>query len=70
MNLGPLVASEILLPLSYWSSGIGAEDTITVSIDIVPILRISLLVFIVSTEILYAITSELLIYNMVLYSVM
>ena len=26
LNLGPLNPGQILLPMSYWSSGIGAED--------------------------------------------
>ena len=34
-NLGPLNSSQMLLPMSYWSSGIGAEDRWHLSIDTV-----------------------------------
>ena len=32
-NLGPLNSGQMLLPMSYWSSGIGAEDRWHLSID-------------------------------------
>ena len=35
LNLGPLNSSQMLLPMSYWSSGIGAEDRWHLSIDTV-----------------------------------
>ena len=34
-NLGLLNSSQMLLPMSYWSSGIGAEDRWDLSIDTV-----------------------------------
>ena len=34
-NLGPLNSGQMLLPMSYWSSGIGAEDRWHLSIDTV-----------------------------------
>ena len=34
-NLGPLNSSQMLLSMSYWSSGIGAEDRWHLSIDTV-----------------------------------
>ena len=33
LNLGPLHSGQMLLPISYWSSGIGAEDRWHSSID-------------------------------------
>ena len=39
LNLGPLIASQMLLPLSYWSSGIGADDNMYyINIDFVHVL--------------------------------
>ena len=62
-NLGPLNTGQMLLPMSYWSSGIGAEDRWHLSIDTVRFsgwisLRLGELCRI-STKVLYAATSEL-----------
>ena len=62
-NLGPLNSGQMLLPMSYWSSGIGAEDRWHLSIDTVRFsgwisLRLGELCMI-STEVLCAATSEL-----------
>ena len=35
LNLGPLNSDQMLLPMSYWSFGIGAEDRWHLSIDTV-----------------------------------
>ena len=61
--MGHLNSSQILLPMSYWSSGIGAEDRWHLSIDTVRFsgwisLRLGELCMI-STEVLCAATSEL-----------
>ena len=63
LNPGPLNSSQMLLPMSYWSSGIGAEDRWHLSIDTVQFsgwisLRLGELCMI-STEVLCAATSEL-----------
>ena len=62
-NLGPLNSSQMLLPMSYWSSGIGAEDRWHLSIDTVRFsgwisLKLGEL-YMISTEVLCAATSEL-----------
>ena len=63
LNLGPLNSSQMLLPMSYWSSGIGAEDRWYLSIDTVRFsgwisLRLGKLCMI-STKLLCAVISEL-----------
>ena len=63
LNLGPLNSGQMLLPMSYWSSGIGAEDRWHLSIDTVQFsgwisLRLGELCRI-STEVVCAATSEL-----------
>ena len=60
-NLGPLNSGQILLPISYWRSGIGAKDRWHLSIDTV---RFSGWIFLglicsISIEILCATTNEL-----------
>ena len=62
-NLGPLNSGQILLPMSYWSSGIGAEDRWYLSIDTAQVSgwispRLGKLCMI-SAEVLCAATSEL-----------
>ena len=63
LNLGPLKSGQMLLPMSYWSSGIGAEDRWHLSIDTVRFsgwisLRLGELCRI-TTEVLCAGTSKL-----------
>ena len=63
LNLGPLNSGQMLLLMSYWSSGIGAEDRGHLSIDTVQFsgwisLRLGELCRI-STEVFCAATSKL-----------
>ena len=35
LNLGPLNSGQMLLPMSYWSSGIGAEAIVSAWISLI-----------------------------------
>ena len=66
-NRGLLITSQTLLPLSHWDSGVGVEDIYMAYIPI-DTDQFTDWNFIISTEVLYAVTSELVKQPLSIYS--